>query len=291
MCLPADDRDEEAAVQSILFDNTNIFNSPQKRSGDAANPAAFTKEDFERKVEEEVQRRLREQLEIKDHLAQQVLKDSNSMPTAHRDHGIELDGCGWGQGFVTEERPAMSPVIRTSNPSCESPQRYSEDYMPGRSSYSTTPQQNFKQSHREQGFQPGSVHAQAESTPHLRSRENEFHEGPPLPQAQQRSIKGKALSRISEEGCDKERERVNKSIKVAIQNALQNGEKLRFRLSGDWNPDDEIDRDPKIQNKIISRAYVAAARKALDQDNRERALELLQHAVSRNPQNAKLLEL
>ena len=241
-------------------------------------------------MEEEVQRRLREQLEIKDHLAQQALKDSNSTSTAHRDRGIELDGNEWGQVFVTEKRPAMSSVIQTSNPSCESPQLHSEDCMPGRS-YSTAPHQNLKQSHHEQGPQLSLVHAQAESTRHLRSREYEIHEGPPVPQAQQRSNKGKAVSRVSKEGCDKKRERLNKSIKVAIQNALQNGEKLRFRLSGDWSPDDEIYRDPKIQNKIISRAYVAAARKALDQDNRECALELLQHAVSRNPQNAKLLEL
>ena len=278
-------------MQSILFDNTNIFNSPQKRSGDAVNPATFTVEDFERKVEEEVQRRLREQLEIKDHLTQQDLKDSNSTSIARRDHGIELDGNGWGQVFVTEERPAMSPVIRTSNPSCESRQRHSEDYMPGGTSCSTAPHQNLKQSHREQGSQLSLVHAQAESTRHLCSREYEFHEGPPVPQAQQRSNKGKAVSRMSEQGSVKERERMNKSIKVAIQNALQNGEKLRFRLPGDRNPDDEIYRDPKIQNKIISRAYVAAARKALDQGNPEHALELLQHAVSRNPQNAKLLEL
>lgn len=63
-----------------------------------------------------------------------------------------------------------------------------------------------------------------------------------------------------------------------------------FCLSGGWNPDDRICRDPKIQNKIVSRAYVAAALKALGQDDREYALELLQQAVSRNPQNAKLLE-
>ena len=105
--------------------------------------------------------------------------------------------------------------------------------------------------------------------------------------------RGSSQAFVSEEHRDKERKRLEKSIKMAVQNALQNqnGEKLRFRLSGGWNADDEIYRDPKIQNKIISRAYVAAARKALDRDNREHALELLQHAVSRNPQNAKLLEL
>ena len=232
-----------------------------------------------------MQRRVREQLEIKDHLAQQALKDGNPMSTVHRDHGIELDGRGRSQAFVTEKHPAISPVIRTSNPSWESPQRHSEDYVPGNGGHST------EQSQREEGSQLITVHAQAESTRHLRSHEYEFHEGPLVPQAQQCPITGKALSRMSEEECDKERKRLNKSIKVAIQSALQNGEKLRFRLSGGLNPDDEIYRDPKIQNKVISRAYVAAARKALDRGNRERALELLQHAVSRNPQNAKLLEL
>ena len=213
------------------------------------------------------------------------------MSTSHRDHGIELDGRGWGQEFVPEKHPAVPPIIRTSNASCESPQRHCEDYVCGSSSHPTAPQQNLKQSQCEQGSQLITFHAQAESTRHLRSHEYEFHEGPSVPQTQQRSIKGKALSRMSEEECDKERKRLNKSIKVAIQSALQNGEKLRFRLSGGLNPDDEIYRDPKIQNKVISRAYVAAARKALDRGNRERALELLQHAVSRNPQNAKLLEL
>lgn len=214
----ADDRDEKAAVQSIFFDSTNIFNSPQKPSSDAANPARFTLEDVERKVEEEVQRRVQEI--IKAHLAQQ----GNSTLPAHCDHGIEPDGRGGGQVLGKEKHSAVPPVMGTSNPLCESPQHDGKDYVPGRSR-STAPQQNLEQSQREEGSQPSFVHTHAESTRHLHSRECESHEVPPAPQAQQRSTKRNALSK---DGCNKERRRLNKSIQVAIQNGRQNGDKLRF---------------------------------------------------------------
>jgi len=233
----ADDRDEEAAVQSILFDNASIFNSPQKRSGGAANRVMVTIEDFDRRVEEEVQRRLREQLENTNHLAGQALKDSNSMSQAHRDHRVELDDRWEGQASVVEKENVIasnivvSPVMRTSKPFCKSPRCHSENYAPRRSSRSPA-QQNLEHWQCEGGSQLSFIHAQAESTRHLRTRE--FQEGPLVLQAQ-RSIKGKALS---EGGRDKARDRLNKSIKIAIENEGHNRHKLRFRLSGGWNPDD-----------------------------------------------------
>ena len=216
----ADDRDEEAAVQSIFFDSTNIFNSPQKPSSDAANPAVFTMEDVEHKIEEEVQRRVREQLEI---IMARSEQQGNSTSPTNCDPGIELDGRG-GQALVIEKHPAVPPVMGPSNPLCESPQHDGKDYLSGRSP-STAPQQNLERSQREEGSQPSFVHAHAESTRHLHSREYESHEVPPAPETQQRPIKRKALSK---DGCNKERRRLNKSIQVAVQNGRQNGDKLRF---------------------------------------------------------------
>jgi len=262
-------------VQSILFDSTSIFNTPKKRSGDAASCAMFTMDDFNRKVEEEVQRRMREHQKIKNCSTQQALKEGNSTPLAHHDHGIELDDRQEGEVFILEQNaiaPARSSVMRPLNPSCESLQ-----------CHATAPQQNPEHPQREEGSQIEFVHAQTESIRYVRS--HEFHETPLVPQAQQRSNKREIPSQVSEKRA---RERLNKSIQVVVENKR---DKLRFRLFEGRNTDDDTRRDPKVQNKVISRAYVAAARKALDRGDQEYALELLQRAVGRNPQNAKLLEL
>jgi len=166
------------------------------------------------------------------HLAQPAPKDGNSAPPAHRDHEIELGGRRKSQVFVIENHSTVSPVMGTSNPSCESPQHDSKDYVPGRSGHPTAPQQNVEQSQHGEGFQLSFVHVQAESTRHLRSHEYEFHEAP-VPQVQQCSVKGKALSRLSEDECNRQRRRLNKSIKAAIQDGRQNGAKLCFCLSGE----------------------------------------------------------
>jgi len=191
----------------------------------------FTEDDFNRKVEEEVQRRMREQLEIKNCIAQQASKDGNSTSQKHRDHRIEFDDCREGKVFTMERENAPGsnfarpPVVKTSGPSCESLQRHSGNYGPRGSNRSIAPQQNQGDPQREEGPQISFAHAKAESTRHLRSHD------PPVSQAQQSSVKGKVTSQMSEKERARERKRLNKSIKVAIENKEHERDKLRFRLS------------------------------------------------------------
>ena len=185
----------------------------------------FTFEDFNRKVEEEVQRRMREQ----------APKDGDSMSPAYHDHGIEFDDCQEGKVFVMEKENAPGnnfarpPVGKTSDPSCESPQPQGENYVPRWSNRSIAPQQDPGDPQYEEGPQISFVHTNAESTRHLCS--HELHEGPPVTQAEQSSVKEKVMSRMSEEGRVRERKRLNKSIKVAIENDGHKRDRLRFRLS------------------------------------------------------------
>jgi hypothetical protein len=241
----------------------------------------FTTEDFNRKVEEEVQRRIKE---IQNGEARQTLKGGNATFPEHRGREIELDIC---REDAIASNPARSPVLTGLAPPCESPQRHSKDFAPRDINHSTAPQQILEQPRREEGSQIRFAHAQAESTQYLHS--HELHESPPVPQPRDNSFRELPLR--TPEGRARDRKRFNKGIKVAIEKRGCDGDKLRFRRSKGRNSDNKVRRDPKFQNKTISRAYVAAARKALDRDDQDYALELLQHAVSRNPQNARLLEL
>lgn len=250
-------------------------------------------EDINRKVEEGVRRRM-EELEAQYRLALQALKDGDSTSPEHRDRESELHGCREGGVCVEKEieiasNTTRSPATGTSNPPCESPRRHGEDYVPGGDNRPTTPQSNLEHPKRGEGPELSFVHVQAESTPHFQP--HEVNEVPPVPQTRQSSTKGTALSQTSEAERARERKRLNKSIRAAIEKDGHDEDKLRVSFYPGLNSDNNIRRDPKLQNKIVSRAYVAAARKALDRHDPEYALELLQQAVSRNPQNAKLLEL